>query len=804
MIEQEEVMKSKTSSLKKYEIPVDHISFEYVEKCNDRKEMEKIVKILRSGEEGHFPQLTQCAETRLRQIAPESRVLRTEEPTLTKSTLEPEQWDKVSNDIEEWNGEMRTREEELKKSSRIYQSSEDLPAVRNVKMSKTQGCHNGAEEAGPSRVKSAVPRNYADWDKFDVDKELLKMELEDERRKEQAMKKKRQQEKEKKKNKRDEEDKFANAADNLLATEKEFLAAQEKDRGNEYYRSGDYDLAVKHYTSSILLCPTPAAYNNRAIAYLKLHKFGAALTDCNQVLEADPLNVKALLRRGTAHQNSNNYEEAFEDFCKVLGLEPDNKLAKSLSEQMKKKCGSNLKSVRMTIEDESTGFVFPAPRHNVAVNEWGLAKTMCRCNGIPAWSCRTAPKCRICKRKRAERRTEKEEERQKMKEATEDATEMVEGSSSIVVKVTPAADDDDRDEQSNENRSSDQMQIDEKGSGDIWATEKTVENVVQEDSELPLHKDLITSELESRKGSRDLREERVELENMLEIKKLKDAEGKASAGSDNNVAMEKREGGNFESNKKEVKQTTSEVKLKRPLSNGVSTAMEIDERGDARVNKKNIGNTSLEANKSKNEKVSLCNSNSSNETGQTEGNGEKNTPSEASGLKDTKQKISPGIDSIEPQQTKVKVANKYKVNARTSREVPTECSTKQSAHEEVQRVNIITSPYEFMKVWQALRGSTDVSGHAQVLQAVQPVDLRTVVGNKLDGPMLSTILHCLEKHFAPELAVEYLENLILLPRFNIVGSFLESSEKQAVHLLLKKLESLGHRPSVAVWKAFPC
>jgi hypothetical protein len=26
---------------------VDHISFEYVEKCNDRKEMEKIVKILR-------------------------------------------------------------------------------------------------------------------------------------------------------------------------------------------------------------------------------------------------------------------------------------------------------------------------------------------------------------------------------------------------------------------------------------------------------------------------------------------------------------------------------------------------------------------------------------------------------------------------------------------------------------------------------------------------------------------------------------------------------------------------------------
>jgi hypothetical protein len=44
------------------------------------------------------------------------------------------------------------------------------------------------------------------------------------------------------------------------------MATKEKDRGNEYYRSGDYDLAVKHYTSSVILCPTPTAYNNRAMA----------------------------------------------------------------------------------------------------------------------------------------------------------------------------------------------------------------------------------------------------------------------------------------------------------------------------------------------------------------------------------------------------------------------------------------------------------------------------------------------------------------------------------------------------------
>jgi hypothetical protein len=57
-----------------------------------------------------------------------------------------------------------------------------------------------------------VPRDYAYWDKFDIDKELLKMELEDERRKEQAMKKRKQQEKETKTRKIDEEDQFASAA----------------------------------------------------------------------------------------------------------------------------------------------------------------------------------------------------------------------------------------------------------------------------------------------------------------------------------------------------------------------------------------------------------------------------------------------------------------------------------------------------------------------------------------------------------------------------------------------------------------
>lgn len=33
--------------LKKYDIPIENLSYEYVEKCTDIKELEKIIRILR-------------------------------------------------------------------------------------------------------------------------------------------------------------------------------------------------------------------------------------------------------------------------------------------------------------------------------------------------------------------------------------------------------------------------------------------------------------------------------------------------------------------------------------------------------------------------------------------------------------------------------------------------------------------------------------------------------------------------------------------------------------------------------------
>jgi hypothetical protein len=43
---------------------------------------------------------------------------------------------------------MRTLEEELNKSSSVRQSSEDLPAVRNVNISKTHNSHVSTQDVG--------------------------------------------------------------------------------------------------------------------------------------------------------------------------------------------------------------------------------------------------------------------------------------------------------------------------------------------------------------------------------------------------------------------------------------------------------------------------------------------------------------------------------------------------------------------------------------------------------------------------------------------------------------------------------
>ena len=54
-----------------YDIPLSHLDYQYISNCNKLKELEKILKILRSGSEGRYPDLERYCEEKIGSLDPE-------------------------------------------------------------------------------------------------------------------------------------------------------------------------------------------------------------------------------------------------------------------------------------------------------------------------------------------------------------------------------------------------------------------------------------------------------------------------------------------------------------------------------------------------------------------------------------------------------------------------------------------------------------------------------------------------------------------------------------------------------------
>jgi len=65
-------------------------------------------------------------------------------------------------------------------------------------------------------------------------------------------------------------------------------------------------------------------FSNRAACFLSLKDWHMAIKDSTEALKLEPNYVKALTRRGTAHEALDKYEEALKDFKRVMELEPRN------------------------------------------------------------------------------------------------------------------------------------------------------------------------------------------------------------------------------------------------------------------------------------------------------------------------------------------------------------------------------------------------------------------------------------------------------------------------------------------------
>jgi len=97
-----------------------------------------------------------------------------------------------------------------------------------------------------------------------------------------------------------------------------------KQDGNALFKEGQFEAAVLKYTAALERTDDQnsdfaiSCYNNRAACYQQVSNFDAVVLDTSKVLEAQPTNPKALLRRALALEGLERLEEALADTRKLL------------------------------------------------------------------------------------------------------------------------------------------------------------------------------------------------------------------------------------------------------------------------------------------------------------------------------------------------------------------------------------------------------------------------------------------------------------------------------------------------------
>jgi stress-induced-phosphoprotein 1 len=110
-----------------------------------------------------------------------------------------------------------------------------------------------------------------------------------------------------------------------------------KEKGDEKYKDAKFEEAIVEYTKCIdaLLKAKKGAdplalkaYSNRAACYKQISNFDGTIADCTSVLEVEPDNIKAMIRRAQAFEGVERYRMALTDVKTVLNM-PFQKVGKA-------------------------------------------------------------------------------------------------------------------------------------------------------------------------------------------------------------------------------------------------------------------------------------------------------------------------------------------------------------------------------------------------------------------------------------------------------------------------------------------
>ncbi|CDR96457.1 tetratricopeptide repeat domain containing protein, putative [Babesia bigemina] len=103
-----------------------------------------------------------------------------------------------------------------------------------------------------------------------------------------------------------------------------------KQLGNEAFKAGKFDEAVKHFTEAIKLNPSDGIlYSNRSGAYASMNMYQEALADAQQCVTLKPDWPKGYSRKGLALYKLGKMEEAKKAYQEGLKIDPNNEPLKA-------------------------------------------------------------------------------------------------------------------------------------------------------------------------------------------------------------------------------------------------------------------------------------------------------------------------------------------------------------------------------------------------------------------------------------------------------------------------------------------
>uniref|UniRef100_A0A3P9JVQ2 Sperm associated antigen 1 n=1 Tax=Oryzias latipes TaxID=8090 RepID=A0A3P9JVQ2_ORYLA len=270
-------------------VPVEHLDYSYIEKCTDAKHLEKILRELRSGKEGFYPHLITFCESHLERLNPKSRALWRENPAATAASLPKDEWSQIVSEMKIWEEETKKSEASLKRHPVCDDSA---PPVRGSKcfipLNKVNSKLIPEEEKNTS--KCAFPPEYPGCMKAEGHAACKGLCL-------------------------------------ALCEQKLLLANCEQDKGDEAFRTKDFEEAAANYSRSISVLPSVATYQSQAEAKINLKHWHRAMADCQHMLQLEPGNKNALLCRAAVYDHMGEFQMASEDLRAVLKDEPANAAA---------------------------------------------------------------------------------------------------------------------------------------------------------------------------------------------------------------------------------------------------------------------------------------------------------------------------------------------------------------------------------------------------------------------------------------------------------------------------------------------